>query len=122
MTMFIDSRFGHIVYTGATLPLSNKIDFRPNVVYRQITGTPLNLEANSIFSFNKTYDFGISYQHKASVGAIAGMQVKEYLYLGYAYSYPINELNRVSMQSHELALRYRFLNKSERATNPRYFL
>jgi uncharacterized protein YebE (UPF0316 family) len=91
-------------------------------VYRQIKGTPLNLEANSIFTFNKTYDFGISYQYKSSVGAIAGMQIKEYLYLGYAYSYPINELNRVTMQSHEVALRYRFLNKSERATNPRYFL
>jgi type IX secretion system PorP/SprF family membrane protein len=122
MTMFVDTKFGHIAYAGGTLPLGTSVDFRPNVVYRQIKGTPLNLEANSIFTFNKTYDFGVSYQYKSSVGAIAGMQIKEYLYLGYAYSYPINELNRVTMQSHEVALRYRFLNKSERATNPRYFL
>lgn len=122
MTLFVDTKYGHIAYIGGTVPLGEKVELRPNVVYRQIKGTPLNIEANSIFTFDKTYDFGITYQYNASVGAIAGMQIRDYLYLGYAYSYPINQLNRVTMQSHELALRYRILNKCERTTNPRYFI
>ncbi len=122
MTLFVDSKYGHIAYMGGTVPLGENVEIRPNIVYRQIKGTPLNVEVNNIFTFDKTYDFGITYQVNASVGAIAGMQIRDYLYLGYAYSYPINQLNRVTMQSHEVALRYRFLNKSERSTNPRYFI
>ena len=122
MTLFVDTKFGHIAYIGGTVPLSEKVDLRPNLVYRQIKGTPLNVEANTIFTFDKKYDFGLTFQYNASVGAIAGMQIRDYLYLGYAYSYPINQLNRVTMQSHEIALRYRILNKCERTTNPRYFI
>jgi type IX secretion system PorP/SprF family membrane protein len=122
MTLFVDTKYGHIAYIGGTVPLSEKVELRPNLVYRQIKGTPLNVETNMIFTFDKKYDFGITYQYNASIGAIAGMQIRDYLYLGYAYSYPINQLNRVTMQSHEIALRYRILNKCERTTNPRYFI
>lgn len=122
MTLFVDTKFGHIAYIGGTVPLNEKVDLRPNLVYRQIKGTPLNVEANTIFTFNKKFDLGLTFQYNASVGAIAGTQIRDYLYLGYAYSYPINQLNRVTMQSHEVALRYRILNKCERTTNPRYFI
>jgi len=122
MTLFVDTKYGHIAYIGGTVPLSEKVDLRPNLVYRQIKGTPLNVEANTIFTFDKKFDFGLTFQYNASVGAIAGTQIRDYLYLGYAYSYPISQLNRVTMQSHEIALRYRILNKCERTTNPRYFI
>lgn len=122
MTLFVDTKFGNIVYVGGTIPLNQAVELRPNLVYRQIKGTPLNLEANAIFTFKKMMDFGLSYRYQNSVGAIAGMQIKEYLYLGYAFSYPSNQVNRVTTQSHEVALRYRFLNRLDRSTNPRYFL
>lgn len=122
MTLFVDTKYGHIAYIGGTVPLSEKVDLRPNLVYRQIKGTPFNIEANTIFTFDKKFDFGLTFKYNASVGAIAGTQIRDYLYLGYAYSYPINQLNRVTMQSHEVALRYRILNKCERSTNPRYFI
>jgi hypothetical protein len=122
MSLFVDTRFGHITYMGGTVPIKGKVEMRPLLVYRQIKGTPLNLELNTMFSYDKRFDLGLTYLYNASVGMVAGMQIRDYLYLGYAYSYPINLLNRVTMQSHELALRYRFLNKSERSTNPRYFI
>jgi hypothetical protein len=122
MSLFVDTRFGHITYMGGTVPIKGKVEMRPLLVFRQIKGTPLNLELNTMFSYDKRFDLGLTYLYNASVGMVAGMQIRDYLYLGYAYSYPINLLNRVTMQSHELALRYRFLNKSERSTNPRYFI
>lgn len=122
MTLFVDTKYGHIVYAGGTFPYKEHIEFRPNAVYRYIKGTPLNVEANTIITYDKTYDFGISYRFRTSLGVIAGMQVRDYLYLGYAYNFPTNLLNRVTMQSHELALRYRIKGKSERSTNPRYFI
>lgn len=122
MTLFVDTKYGHIAYVGGTVPLTSKMEMRPNLVYRQIKNTPLNLEANTILTYDKTYDLGLTYKVNASIGVIAGMQVKDYLYFGYAYSYPINLINRVTMQSHELAIRYRFMNRAERSTNPRYFI
>ena len=122
MTNFVDTRFGHIAYAGGTFALNENVDIRPNAVFRSIKGTPFNLDLNTVFTFNKNFDFGISCQVKSSIGAIVGLQMRDHLYLAYSYSFPTNKLNQVTIQSHELALRYRIINKSDRSVNPRYFI
>jgi type IX secretion system PorP/SprF family membrane protein len=122
MTKFVDTRFGHVAYVGGTFALNETVDIRPNAVFRSIKGTPFNLDLNTVFTFNKNFDFGISCQVKSSIGAIVGLQMRDYLYLAYSYSFPTNKLNQVTTQSHELALRYRIINKSNRSVNPRYFI
>lgn len=122
MSRFVDTRFGQIIYAGATFKLNEKIDLRPNIVYRNIKGTPLNLDFNALLTYNKKFDIGLTHQYLASLGTILGIQTTDNLYLAYSYTFPINSLNLVTFQSHELALRYRITKKSVRPVNPRYFI
>jgi type IX secretion system PorP/SprF family membrane protein len=122
MSQFVDTRFGTIIYAGGTFNLDNKFQLRPNIVYRNIKGTPLNLDFNALLTYNKKFDIGLTHQFKASLGTIVGIQATDNLYLAYSYTYPINSLNYVTFQSHELALRYRITKKSVRPVNPRYFI
>jgi hypothetical protein len=56
-----------------------------------------------------------------SVGAIVGVNIKDRFYIGYSYAYPLNALNKVSIQSHELALRLKFNKAVRTADSPRFF-
>lgn len=122
MTKFVDTRSGFVTYIGGNIKLNDKIDFRPNVVARYVKNTPFNLDINTILTFGKVLDLGISYQVAAGLGMIMGYEFNQKFYVGYSYSYPINNLNRVTTQSHEIAMRYRFPEKSTRVQSPRFFL
>ena len=122
MTQFVDTRTGMIGYMGANLPINSKLDFRPNVVSRYVKNTPYNLDINTIFTINKILDLGVSYQVMTGIGMIMGCELEKKFYIGYSYMYPINNLNRVTTQSHEIAFRYRFANKSSNKQSPRFFL
>jgi type IX secretion system PorP/SprF family membrane protein len=121
MTQFVDTKSGIIAYVGANIPINAKVDFRPNIVSRYVKNTPYNLDINTIFTMNKVLDLGVSYQLSAGIGLIMGYEFKQKFYVGYSYSYPVNSLNRVAKQSHEIALRYRFAEKSTRSQSPRFF-
>lgn len=122
MTNFVDTRKGFIAYVGGCFKLNNRLDLRPNVVSRYVSGTPFNLDVNTILSFNKNFDFGVTYQWQSGLGAIVGYDIKQKFYVGYSFSYPVNQLNRVTTQTHELALRFRFPQKSNRSQSPRFFI
>jgi type IX secretion system PorP/SprF family membrane protein len=121
MSMFVDQKSGYTAYTGVNLALGSKIDFRPSVMALFGYGGPLSLDLNAVFTANKLIDFGLTYHLKGSIGAIVGLNIKDKLYIGYSYSYPLNRLNTVSIQSHELALRLKFNKGVKTADSPRFF-
>jgi type IX secretion system PorP/SprF family membrane protein len=121
MSNFIDKKGGYIAYAGSDLRINDKLQFRPSLMTYFGYGGPLNLDLNAIFTANRKFDFGLNYQLKGSLGAIIGLSVKEKFYVGYSYGYPMNRLNTVSVQSHELALRMMFGKKVVTADSPRFF-
>ncbi len=122
MASYIDQRSGYISYAGYDFDVSERLSFRPSVLTIFGHGGPLFLDANANFTFDEIFDFGVSYQLNGSLGSIFGITIKERLKIGYAYSYPVNRLNTVSIQSHEVALRL-ILNKKKLKTaeSPRFF-
>lgn len=121
MSNFVDKKSGYTAYVGADFAINKAIDFRPSVMTLFGTGGPLSLDANAIFTFNKLVDFGISYHLKGGIGAILGLNIKDKMYIGYAYSYPLSKLNTVTVQSHELGLRLKFGKIAKNTSNPRFF-
>jgi type IX secretion system PorP/SprF family membrane protein len=121
MTNFVDKKGGCIVYAGGNVKIKEKLDFRPSAITYFGYGGPLNLDLNASFTIHKKYDFGISYQLRGSLGAILGMNIKDKFYVGYTYVYPLSQLNTVSTQSHELALRFMFKKPLSSADSPRFF-
>lgn len=121
MTDYVEAR-GFVAYAGGDLPLNSTISLRPVVMFRSVKGLPFMLDLASTFTFNKIVDLGINFQVGSNVGLLAGYDINNKLYLGYSYSYPINGINRVSSQAHELLLRLKLNDKrSTKFNGPRYF-
>jgi hypothetical protein len=84
-------------------------------------GLPWTVDINTIFTHKIGLDFGVSYQVKSAIGAIVGYDINNKFYLGYSYTFPTSRMNQVTVQSHEVALRYRFNNNTSRCQGPRFF-
>jgi type IX secretion system PorP/SprF family membrane protein len=121
MSLYVDGKGGHLGYIGTNLNMGRNWMWRPNLVTRYIPTLPLIMDVNSIFTSKAGLDLGVSYQLNSSVGAIVGYNIKKRFYVGYSYSYPLNELSNVTMQTHEIGLRYMFNEKNTSYQGPRFF-
>ncbi len=121
MTDYVEAR-GFVAYAGGDLPINDKISVRPVAMFRSIKGLPKMIDLASTFTFNKMFDLGVNFQLGSNLGFLAGYELNNKLYMGYSYSYPINGVNRVSSQAHELMLRLKLNDKrSTKFSGPRYF-
>lgn len=98
-----------------------QIKFKPAVLAKMVEGSPLQVDASANFMFNDKFVVGVSYRWSAAVSALAGFQITEGLYLGYAYDRETTKLVNYNSGSHEIFLRFEFLNKYSRITSPRFF-
>lgn len=98
-----------------------QIKFKPAVLAKMIEGSPFQVDASANFMFNDKFVVGVSYRWSAAVSALAGFQITDSLYLGYAYDRETTKLVNYNSGSHEIFLRFEFLNKYSRITSPRFF-
>lgn len=97
------------------------IKFKPALLTKMVEGSPLQVDASANFMFNDKFVLGVAYRWSASVSALAGFQITDSLYLGYAYDRETTKLVNYNSGSHEIFLRFEFLNKYSRITSPRFF-
>ena len=121
MSLFVENRGGYVGYVGGNVKLGSAVTWRPNVVGRYMQGLPYTIDCNMIFTHKVGLDFGASYQVNSAIGGIVGYDFGNKFYVGYSYTFPLSNLNTVTIQSHELALRYKFNNSASRCQGPRFF-
>ncbi len=97
------------------------VKFKPAIMTKMVEGSPLQVDASANFMFNDKFVIGVAYRWSASVSALAGFQITDGLYLGYAYDRETTKLVNYNSGSHEIFLRFEFLNKYGRITSPRFF-
>ncbi|MDR6843322.1 type IX secretion system membrane protein PorP/SprF [Flavobacterium granuli] len=97
------------------------IKFKPALLTKLIEGSPLQVDASANFLFNDKFTLGVAYRWSASVSAIAGFQITDGMYIGYAYDHETTQLAKYNSGSHEIFLRFEFRNNYSRMTSPRFF-
>jgi type IX secretion system PorP/SprF family membrane protein len=97
------------------------IKFKPAILTKMVEGSPLQVDASANFMFNDKFVLGVAYRWSASLSALAGFQITDSLYLGYAYDRETTKLVNYNSGSHEIFLRFEFLNNYNRITSPRFF-
>ncbi|WP_125721688.1 PorP/SprF family type IX secretion system membrane protein [Flavobacterium ustbae] len=98
-----------------------RIKFKPALLIKMIEGSPLQVDVSANFMFNEKFVLGAAYRWSASFSAIAGFQITDGLYLGYAYDRETTKLANYNSGSHEIFLRFEFLDKYSRINSPRFF-
>ncbi len=97
------------------------VKFKPAVLTKIVEGSPLQVDVSGNFMFNDKFTVGVAYRWSAAVSAMAGFQVTDGLFIGYAYDRETTKLANYNSGSHEIFLRFEFLNKYSRITSPRFF-
>ena len=97
------------------------VKFKPALLTKIVEGSPLQIDASANFLFNEKFTLGVAYRWSAALSAMAGFQISDGLFIGYAYDRETTKLVNYNSGSHEIFLRFEFLNKYSRITSPRFF-
>ncbi|WP_281233212.1 PorP/SprF family type IX secretion system membrane protein [Flavobacterium gelatinilyticum] len=97
------------------------LKFKPALLTKMVEGAPLQVDLSANFLFNDKFTAGVSYRWDAALSAMAGFQISNGLFLGYAYDRETTKLNNYNSGSHEIFLRFEFFKNSGNVTNPRFF-
>lgn len=114
-------KINYYLIAGYVFDLDSYTKFKPAVLTKMVEGAPLQVDLSANFMFNDKFTIGLAYRWSAALSAMAGFQVTDGLFIGYAYDRETTRLNNYNSGSHEIFLRFEFLNNYSRITSPRFF-
>ena len=116
---------------GAKFYMNDDLSLTPQILYRYVKNTPIDLDINTSITYLERYTAGLTYRLGGdedaigeSIDLILSMQVNEKILIGFAYDYTLSELRRQSSGSIEFLANYRFGSSGGSGSdliNPRYF-
>jgi len=113
-------RLHYHLTAGYVFDLSQDILFKPALLTKIVSGSPLQVDVSANFQLYEKFTLGASYRMDAAVSFLAGFQLNRNWLLGYAYDFDTNNLSTYNSGSHEVFLRYE-LFRSDRVRSPRFF-
>lgn len=123
-TTYSGKQIRHYFFTAGSLFKINKyLQFKPLAMVRFAKNVPFQGDLTGMFVFNKQFEIGGMIRSGDAIGLLMGITLKEKLRIGYSFdwSYGIRTAN-FSAGSHEVMLRYDFIQKVRRSViSPRYF-
>jgi type IX secretion system PorP/SprF family membrane protein len=114
-------KINYYFIAGYVFDINPSLQFKPALLTKLVQGAPLQVDVSGNFMFNEKFVLGLGYRWSASVSAMAGFQVSEGLYIGYAYDHETTRLQKYNSGSHEIFLRFELFNSYSRITSPRFF-
>lgn len=114
-------RLHYYFILGKVFDISPMVKFKPALLSKIVEGSPLQIDFSANFLFHERFNIGAAYRWDAAGSLLAGFQVSDNWFIGYAYDMETTKLNNYNSGSHEFFLRYEFNKKSERVINPRFF-
>ena len=114
-------KINYYFIAGYVFDINPSIQFKPALLTKLVQGAPLQVDVSGNFMFNEKFVLGLGYRWSASISAMAGFQVSEGLYVGYAYDHETTRLQKYNSGSHEIFLRFELFNSYSRITSPRFF-
>lgn len=116
-------RVAYYLTGGYVFDLNSKIKFKPAGLIKATNGAPMSYDITANFLFNEKLWLGAAYRINEDVGALGALvdfQVSKQFRIGYAYEYPMSDINQFSNGTHEILLMFEFV-KANRVKSPRYF-
>ncbi|WDO13502.1 type IX secretion system membrane protein PorP/SprF [Flavobacterium sp. WW92] len=106
---------------GHVFELSPTLKFKPSVLAKIVEGAPLQADISANFLFSEKLTLGAAYRWDAAVSVMAGFQISEGLFVGYAYDAETTKLATYNSGSHEIFLRFELFKSYDGTASPRFF-
>ena len=112
----------HYFLTGGyVFDLSESLKFKPSVMAKAVTGTPLSVDLSTNFLINEKLELGASYRLDDSISGLVSFLVTTDFRLGYAYDYTTTNLGDFNSGSHEIFLVWDIDLSRDKVVSPRFF-
>lgn len=108
---------------GANFKVNEFWEAKPSMLIKATVGAPVQLELSTLLEYREQFNFGVLYRTGDAVGVIAGVKATKQLEVSYSFDWSFGlKSGRYNAGSHELMLRYDFVQKDKaRIRSPRYF-
>lgn len=105
---------------GYVFNLSERTKLKPAFLVKAVSGAPIIADVSANFLFYDKLTLGIAWRWDDALSGLAGIQVTDGMYVGYAYDYTTTDLKNYNSGTHEIVLRFE-LQKLGRILSPRFF-
>ena len=118
-----EERINWYLIAGYVFDLNPDLKFKPAVLFKAVSGAPLQADLSANFMLNNKFTLGAAYRWDAALSALFGFQLTDQLLLGLAYDKETTALGNTSFNdgSFEIFLRYELLTKYKKVITPRFF-
>jgi type IX secretion system PorP/SprF family membrane protein len=106
--------------TGYVFDIGENLKMKPSVLAKAVEGAPLQVDGSLNFLIYDKLTLGAAYRWDAAWSAMAGFQISNSIFIGYAYDRETTRLQNYNSGSHEVFLRFELFNNSKMLT-PRFF-
>lgn len=106
---------------GYVFDLSPSLKFKPAFLAKLVEGAPVTYDASANFMINEKFVIGAGYRFTDAFSALAGFQITNSIFVGYAYDHSITDLQKYNDGSHEIILKFNLNDKAKLARSPRFF-
>ncbi|RZS95146.1 PorP/SprF family type IX secretion system membrane protein [Cecembia calidifontis] len=128
--------YHYYLTAGALIPVSDRVEFKPSFLIREVKGAPTSYDLNGMFLFMERLWLGGSYRSnmkiwnenlepnlgtRNAVAFLVEVFATESIRLGYAYDHNLNVLQDYRHNSHEISLGYYLSPRNVKLKNPRWF-
>lgn len=96
---------------GYRFTINENLDLTPSVMLKAMNPAPVSMDFNLKATIYQRFWAGVSYRNQAAVSILAGLEIVDWLGLGYAYDYVTSDINDFSSGSHEIVLSVQFNRK-----------
>ena len=103
-TQFDLSKIQYNLHAGTTLKLANGFVVLPSALFKQIAGSPLQIDLTTRVQYKKKIGIGVGYRTEKIAYGIFELRINDYIKLAYAYDYDFTDLKDFSAGSHEIML------------------
>ena len=108
-------------YGGYVFDIFPFIKFKPASFLKLQEGSPLQIDLSANFLFYEKFTLGAAWRWDASASFLAGFQVNQKCFIGYAYDIETTSLQQYHSGSHELFIRFELFNRKSKLISPRFF-
>ena len=116
-------RMNFYLISGYVFDLNYNLKFRPSILFKAVSGAPLQADLSASFLFNDKFTLGAAYRLDAAISALFGFQISDKFMLGLAYDMETSSLGNTQFNdgSFEVFLRYDFLSRFKKVATNRFF-
>ncbi len=115
------NRFHYYLSVGYLFTAGESLKIKPQAMIKAVQNAPFQYDVNVNFLIVDKIWAGLGYRSNSSAMGLLGAQISPQFVATYSYDYGLNEIQKYSQGSHELAISYLFAFKGRKVVSPRYF-